>query len=335
MTMPADVLTENMNRVTEASTLPVVVAAVAREADDVLSLVLQPAEGGSLPPWRPGAHVDLILRSGLVRQYSLCGDPADLTAYTVAVLREQSGRGGSQEIHATVTAGTALALRGPRNHFEFVQAQEYLFIAGGIGITPLIPMINKAESAGAAWKLVYGGRSRTSMAYVEKMRALGGDRVTVLPEDVAGRPDLEALLDDVTEATHIYSCGPGGLLDALQAMSVRRGLADRLHIERFSAAADALTGPVAGDGSFDLVLAQSGLTVRVEADQTIYEAVQDVAPDLLFSCAEGYCGTCQVAVVTGTPDHRDTVASPEEHEAEGTMILCVGRSKSSELVIDA
>jgi ferredoxin-NADP reductase len=314
--------------------LAITVRAKRPVAEDVVELVVEPELGRSLPTWEPGAHVDLILPSGLVRQYSLCGEPDD-EFYTLAVLRERDGRGGSREIHDTVQPGARLTLRGPRNHFPLVSAEDYLFIAGGIGITPLRPMIWHAERAGVAWRLLYGGRLASTMAYADQMRAIGGRRVTLVPEDSEGRPDLDAWLATVTASTSIYACGPSGLLDAIQQRCASLGIADRLYVERFAASGDGRVVPLAGDQAFDLELAQSGRTVRVGADQTIYEAVQEVAPDLLFSCAEGYCGTCEVRVLDGTPDHRDTIGSAEEHDDERTMMLCVSRSKTPRLVIDA
>jgi ferredoxin-NADP reductase len=316
------------------STTEVVVTAVEALADGVVGLTLHPRNGEPLPGWTPGAHIDLILPSGLVRQYSLCDESSD-GAYRVAVLLEPAGRGGSRELHSEAEVGLELSLRGPRNQFLFVKADSYLFIAGGIGITPLIPMLKSAASAGADWRLVYGGRSLSTMAYADDLLRLDPDRVTILPEDSAGRPDIDALLDQVDDATLVYACGPEGLLTALSERASARGAQDRIHLERFSAAPSPSSSVPTVDRAFDLELARSGVTVHVPADQSIYHAVQDADTDLMFSCTEGYCGTCQVQVVDGEPDHRDSVAMPEEHDAEGSMIICVGRALSSRLVIDA
>lgn len=302
-------------------------------AADIVELTLSSAEGTSLPAWQAGAHIDLELPSGLVRQYSLCGG-VDASTYTVSVLREPSGRGGSVEVHEALTVGATLMVSGPRNNFALKESGSYLFIAGGIGITPILAMIEAAERACAEWTLVYGGRSLSTMAYLDRLRAIGGDRVRVIPEDTDGRPDLAQLLGSVGPGTEIYCCGPGRLLDAVGLRSAEFGVAERLHVERFAAAADAVTGPVDGDTAFDVELEQSGITVRVESDQTILDALDAAGVDAPFSCEEGFCGSCETRVICGTPDHRDTVASADAHDAEGTMIICVGRSRGPRLVLD-
>ena len=316
-----------------SSRAKVSVSAARLITDDVVELVLSSAEGTTLPRWQAGSHIDLELPSGLVRQYSLCGG-VDASTYTVAVLREPNGRGGSVEVHETLPVGATLMIAGPRNNFALRESGSYLFIAGGIGITPILAMIEAAESAGADWTLVYGGRSLATMAYRDRLQTIGGDRVRVVPEDTEGRPDLAQLLGGVGPNTEIYCCGPGGLLDAVDRQCAELDLGERLHVERFAAAADAVTGPVAGDTAFDIELVQSGITVRVESDQTILDALDAAGVDAPFSCEEGFCGSCETRVVCGTPDHRDTVASPDAHDAASTMILCVGRSRGPRLVLD-
>jgi ferredoxin-NADP reductase len=319
----------------DASSTRVKVSVLAAQSvtSDVVELTLASADGTPLPTWEAGAHIDLELPSGLVRQYSLCGALGAAT-YTVAVLREPNGRGGSVEVHEALTVGTMLMIAGPRNNFSLNKSRSYLFIAGGIGITPLLPMIEEAQRASADWSLVYGGRSRSSMAYLDRLTASGGDHVRVIPEDTDGRPNLPELLGSITPDTEIYCCGPGGLLDAVDLQSSELGLSERLHTERFAAAADAITGPVDGDTAFDVELEQSGITVRVEADQTILDALDAAGVDAPFSCEEGFCGSCETRVVCGTPLHRDTVASADAHDAASTMIICVGRSRGPRLVLD-
>lgn len=318
-----------------ATSLRVKVSVLAAQpiTTDVMELTLSSADGTPLPLWEPGAHIDLELPSGLVRQYSLCGDVGAPT-YTVAVLREPSGRGGSVEVHEVLRADATLMIGVPRNNFALKESGSYLFIAGGIGITPILTMIGEAERAGADWTLVYGGRSLATMAYLDRLQEIGGNRVHSVPEDTDGRPDLAQLLGSVAPGTEIYCCGPGGLLDAVDRECVELELSERLHIERFAAASDAVTGPVEGDGAFEIELAQSGFTVHVESDQTILDALDAAGVDAPFSCEEGFCGSCETRVVSGTPEHRDTVASAEAHEAGSTMIICVGRSRSPRLVLD-
>ncbi|BBG02570.1 MULTISPECIES: PDR/VanB family oxidoreductase [Pseudonocardia] len=309
------------------------VAEAAHLTDDVVRLVLEPVEEGKLPDWDAGAHVDLHLASGLSRQYSLCGDSSDTTAYTVCVLREAAGRGGSAEVHDALTVGTELTISGPRNHFELVPAPRFLFVAGGIGITPVTAMIVEAERRGADWSLLYGGRSAASMVFAGELTERHGDRVTLVPQDVDGLIDVVRALADVEPGTHVYCCGPEGLLDAIGKACEAIGITDRLHIERF-AAGEAPPPPVDGETAFEVELRRSGLTLTVGADQTLLEVVRDVRSDIDFSCQEGYCGSCESRVIEGSPDHRGTMMTPEEHDEDGTMLICVGRSRSPRLVLD-
>ena len=299
------------------------------EADGVISLQLAAADGSPVPAWTPGAHIDVVLPSGLVRQYSLCGDPADRSTLTVAVLREPHGRGGSREIHETQLVGRTIGVRGPRNHFAVRHAGEYLLIAGGIGVTPLLAMARHLDAEGAAWRLVYGGRSRTSMAFLAEL-ARYGDAVTLVPQDEAGLPDLDALLAAAATGTEIYCCGPEGLLRAVEAAGAARGIP--VHVERFGAAAPKDAGP--GLGTFQVELCRTGITVDVDPDRTILEAVREHLPEVISSCEEGFCGACETRVVAGIPDHRDQVLDPVERASNETMMICVGRSCSQRLVLD-
>ena len=302
-------------------------------ATDVLRLVLVPVEEDTLPGWEAGAHIDLHLASGLIRQYSLCGDTADTTSYAICVLREVNGRGGSAEVHDTLRAGSAVVIQGPRNHFVLVPAQRYLFLAGGIGITPIKAMIDEAERQGAEWNLIYGGRTRDSMAFGTELAKRYPDRVQLVPQDVDGLIDVVRAVAGADASTHVYCCGPEGLLDAAGKACEAVGIADRLHIERFSAG-DAPAAPVGGNQPFEVELRQSGVTLTVGADQTLLDVVRTVRRDVDFSCTEGYCGSCESRVLEGRPDHRGTLMTPEEHDEASTMLICVGRSLSPRLVLD-
>ncbi|MET9297275.1 PDR/VanB family oxidoreductase [Streptomyces sp. NPDC003077] len=212
------------------------------EADGVVRLRLD-GGGGPLPGWEPGAHLDVVLPSGAIRQYSLCGDPADTGSYTIAARLIEDGRGGSRELHERLHEGTVVEVRGPRNRFRLEECHAYVFIAGGIGITPILPMVRQAESEGVPWRLVYGGRSRASMPFlaeVEKLAGAGADRVTIVPEDEDGLPDLAAALADAPPHSAVYCCGPGPLMDAVAAL-LPEGLA--LHTERFTPAGPATVEP--------------------------------------------------------------------------------------------
>jgi ferredoxin-NADP reductase len=319
----------------ESHDLELVLESVVGETTDVLVLELRRPDAGALPTWAPGAHIDLILPSGKIRQYSLCGDVADAARYRVAVLREMAGRGGSEEIHAVAKAGLTIRARGPRNHFALVDAPRYLFLAGGIGITPMLPMIRQAESAGRPWRLVYGGRTRASMGFLKEIATRTGGAVTLLPQDEVGLPDLHALLSEAEPDVAIYGCGPAAMLKALKEAAAEQGCTSALHIESFSAPED--TPPPAGaaaDAPFEVELRKSGVVLQVPADRSLGDVLQEAGIDVPFSCQEGYCGTCETRVLEGVPDHRDTILNEEEKAAGNLMMVCCGRSRTPRLVLE-
>lgn len=307
----------------------VVVRSVQPLADDVVELQLARSDGRPLPPWTPGAHIDLILRDDLVRQYSLCGDPGQPGTYTIAVLKTPDSRGGSLAVHA-LTEGDKLRIRGPRNHFGLATSASYVFIAGGIGITPILPMIQEAVASGADWSLHYGGRSRGSMAYLDRISSYG-DRVTIVPQDEAGMLDLGAILGTPRPGTLVYCCGPEGLLGA-----VENRCADwpkgALHVERFTAKA---VDTVGADAAFELVLQRSGITLIVPPDKPVVQVMREAGVPVLVSCQQGICGTCETPVLAGEVDHRDSVLDDDEKAANDCMMVCVSRCKSAQLVLDA
>ncbi|MGW2568980.1 PDR/VanB family oxidoreductase [Streptomyces sp. NPDC001537] len=294
-------------------------------ADGVLALTLRHPLGEDLPAWEPGAHVDVVLGPELERQYSLCGDPADRSVWRIAVLREPDGRGGSAHVHEQIGRGDKVRVRGPRNHFRLESAPRYRFVAGGIGITPILPMLAAAEAAGAEWTLLYGGRTRNSIAFTEELERYG-DRVRICPQDETGLLDLGSVLDDLPADTLVYCCGPGPLLDAVE----ERCPAERLRVERFSPKAQ----EAGGNTAFEVELAQSGRTVTVAPDVSVLDAVRAAGVEVLFSCTEGTCGTCETDVLDGTPDHRDSVLSAEEQQSGETMMICVSRCRGKKLVLD-
>jgi ferredoxin-NADP reductase len=310
--------------------------AIRLEAEDTISIVLRDPDGADLPTWSPGAHLDLILPSGLIRQYSLCGSPRDRKTYRVAVLREQNGRGGSAELHSLPLVGRSLKVRGPRNHFELKDSPSYLFIAGGIGITPILAMIADLPPE-AAWTLYYGGRSRRTMAFVDELTAIGGDRVHLVPEDEKGRLDLGRVLAGVGAETAIYCCGPAGLLRAVEERRNLLAPDAELYVERFTSAGEPRMPAEAGGGDdteFVVELRRSQLVLTVPADRTLLSVIRDVLPEVAYSCEEGYCGTCETGVLAGIPDHRDELLSDEERAANTTMMTCVSRARSDRLVLD-
>jgi ferredoxin-NADP reductase len=299
-------------------------------ADGVVHLILREVSGGTLPVWEPGAHVDLLLEPDLVRQYSLCGDPADRSRFEVAVLREPDGRGGSAYVHDKLDRGASVRVRGPRNHFRLVASERYLFIAGGIGITPILPMIDAVARSGAQWRLVYGGRSRASMAFGAELAARYEGCVSICPQDEAGLLDLGAMLSTSVAGTAVYCCGPEGLLAAVEGQCASWP-ADALHVERFSAKPFESTGP---DRAFAVELAQSGRTVSVPAGANLLDVLEADGVEVIMSCREGTCGTCETRVLSGVVDHRDSVLTAQERAANEVMLPCVSRCLSDILVLD-
>jgi ferredoxin-NADP reductase len=274
-----------------------------RVADGVVQLRL---EGMDLPRWEPGAHLDLVLPSGLVRQYSLCGDPEDTSSYTVATRLVEDGRGGSREVHERLREGMEVEVRGPRNRFPLVDAPAYVFVAGGIGITPVLPML-RALPEGADWRLLYGGRTRASMPFLEEIEKLDRARVTVVAQDEDGLPDLDALFAGLAPDTAVYCCGPDGLMAAVEAR-VPRGRT--VHLERFTAPR----------------------TVTVPAGTSVLAAVRAELPDTLYSCEQGFCGTCQQRVLEGEIEHRDELLT--DAERDDSMLICVSRTRGGRIVLD-
>ncbi|GGJ59990.1 PDR/VanB family oxidoreductase [Streptomyces brasiliensis] len=301
-------------------------------ADGVAELVLVDPSGAPLRAWEPGAHIDLRLPNGLVRQYSLTSDSGDGSHYRVAVLREPNGRGGSEYIHGGLRAGDVLVCDGPRNNFAFLPAKSYRFIAGGIGITPLLQMIESAEHADVPWTLAYFGRSAASMAWANDLKARFPDHVEVRPDDIFGMPDLGTALAGIAEDELIYACGPHGLLDAIAAHldEQARGI---LHVERFAPIdAEAL---VADRQAFKVTLDRSGIDLEVPADKSILDVMEEHGIPVVSSCREGTCGTCETAILAGSVEHRDSILSEDEKAANETMMICCSRGIGTDLVIDA
>ncbi|TNC24154.1 PDR/VanB family oxidoreductase [Amycolatopsis alkalitolerans] len=298
----------------------VLVTAKTTEAEGVVSFELS---GEGLPGWTPGAHIDLAIRAGLTRQYSLCGDPADRGRWRIAVLREEPGRGGSRHLHDVVEPGDTLSAGEPRNNFPLVPAPGYVFVAGGIGITPLLPMIREAERDGADWTLYYGGRRRARMAFTAEL-ARYGDRVRLLPEDEHGLLPLAGIL--AGSAYPVYCCGPEPLLAATE----RACPPERLRLERFHPRE---TDP-APEREFEVEASASGRTVRVAPGESILDALDAAAVPVPSSCREGTCGTCETLVIDGEVEHRDSVLSEPERAEGKTMMVCVSRARSARLVLD-
>jgi ferredoxin-NADP reductase len=307
--------------------LQLVVRQLSRAADGVVTLVLADPDGRELPAWEPGAHIDVCMPS-VTRQYSLCGDPGQRGSYRVGVLLEPHSRGGSRFIHEELCAEQLLTVRPPRNHFALVDAPAYLFVAGGIGITPLLPMLAEVERAGRAWRLVYGGRHRPSMAFLDELAAYG-DKVVLRPQDEYGLLDLDQVLD-VPDDTHVYCCGPEPLVTAVEERLTLRS-PERLHVERFSPRTPAEAEP---RNAFEVHCQGSGVTVTVPADGSMLDALLGAGIDMNYDCREGTCGTCELEVLEGEADHRDSILSAQEREAGEIIFPCVSRARSGRLVLD-
>ncbi|WP_433826645.1 PDR/VanB family oxidoreductase [Actinoplanes sp. CA-015351] len=291
------------------------------EAEGIVSFTL--ASGDPLPVWEPGAHVDVHLPSGLVRQYSLCGDPADRSKYRIAVLALPGGRGGSLEAHRELRPGQVIRVGVPRQTFPQAEADRYVFVAGGIGITPLLPMIRAAVRSGAPWELVYGARSAAHFAFAAEIGISEAVHLIDAPLD------LEKIVAGSAGAK-VYACGPGGMLDALQTLMEAAGRGSELHVERFAApisASAAVTG-------FEVELTRTGIVVPVGPESSILESVRAAGADVPSSCEMGFCGTCETKVLSGAVDHRDDLLTEEERAQGGTMMICVSRAASARLVLD-
>ena len=296
-------------------------------SSSVAELVLGAVDGSELPAWKPGAHVDFLLPNGLTRQYSLCGRIEERKRWRFGVLREEKSRGGSAYIHDSLRLDDVIRVRGPRNNFAYREGEPALFIAGGVGITPLLPMARAAALHGTPWRMVYGGRTRDSMAFVDELSQFGG-RLSLCPQDEYGLLDIEQLAKGMAPGEQIYCCGPEPLIAAVERAFA--GLADQLHIERFKAEAGTQQ-----NFAFDVVLRASNKTVRVSAEESILEALEKNGMNPPFSCREGTCGTCETVILRGRPDHRDVVLSPAEKQAGQTMMICISRSLDPEIELDA
>lgn len=311
------------------TTFTAVLAGKTQVAEDAVQLTLRRADGLDFPVWSAGAHIDLEMPDGLTRQYSLCGDPGDLSSYTVAVLKAPKSRGGSLFVHDSLQLGDRVAIHGPRNHFPLVEAGQYLFIAGGIGITPIAAMIREVHAQGRPWRLEYGGRSLSSMAFRDELSSFG-DRARFWPQDTKGIIDLASVLGTPDSETAIYACGPEPLLAAVEGISSEHWPVGALHLERFAAT----KVDTAGDTAFEVELATSGIRLSVAPDQTLLQALDAADIRVLSQCREGTCGTCETPVLEGAVDHRDAVLDADEKAENSCMMVCVSRAACPLLVLD-
>jgi vanillate O-demethylase ferredoxin subunit len=317
------------------SALTVRVTRKAVEAEDICTFELSSTDGTPLPSFSAGSHIDVQVPGGLTRQYSLCNDPAESHRYLIGVLRDAASRGGSATMHAQVHEGTLLQISPPKNHFALAhQAPRHLLLAGGIGVTPILCMAERLAATGADFDMHYATRSRARTAFFERIgRAPFGDRVRFHFDDGAPEQklDIAALLAAQPADTHLYVCGPQGLMNAVLGAARAGGWHEqRLHYEFF--AADVT--PRAGDGAFEVQLASSRRVIRVAAEQSVLAALAEAGVIVPSSCEQGVCGTCLTRVIDGVPEHRDQYLLPEEQAANDQVLPCCSRAKSARLVLD-
>ena len=311
--------------------LPMRVTRNERIADGIHMLEIRDAGGKPLPEFSAGAHIAVRVPSGVLRKYSLCNDPAERDRYLVAVKRETNGRGGSIDLIDHVKAGDELMVAPPVNDFELPQrAQDFLFIAGGIGITPIMAMIREAHRQGKRFRLFYLSRSPETTAFLDELAAPEfKDSVTVHYDegDPARSLDLKPILAERKNREHLYCCGPRPLMEAVRQMTDHWSSA-AVHFEAFS---DAETHK-STDRPFKVRLARTGGVVEVPADKTILEVLRAHGLDVPSSCETGTCGTCRTKLLAGEADHRDLVL--HDHERADTIMICVSRAKGDEITID-
>lgn len=315
--------------------MKLVVARLTQEAQDVLGLELRAQDGGALPPFTAGAHVDVRLPGEICRQYSLANSPLDRDRYVLGVGLAPASRGGSAFLHQRLAVGDAIDVGEPRTLFGIAhEATEHVFVAGGIGITPILSMIHWCQAHGRPWRLLYCVRTRARAAYAWTL-ARHGDRVTLYVDQEADGvpPDLTTWLRGAPTGAHVYCCGPEGLMNAVAAKAVEIGLPKAAaHFERFAPPeAAASTDPV---GAFKVVLHRSKKSISVRADQSLLDALEHAGVGVPFSCREGMCRSCEVPLLAGQADHRDFVLSDEERDAHTCILPCVSRARSAELVLN-
>ena len=304
------------------------------EADGILGFTLVDPAGELLPAVRAGAHVDVQVAEGIVRQYSLCGDPARRDRYEIAVLREIDGRGGSAAMHERVRAGDLISVGGPRNHFALhPEARSHLLLAGGIGVTPMMSMIAELEAAGATWHLHYCTRSPERTAFTERLEPLAqAGKVDIHHDggDPARGLDLTTVLAAPDPGTHLYYCGPPGFMTAAAAAAARWP-AGSVHFEHFTAPA----GPApdrAVNEAFRIRLQATGDEMEVPPDRTIVQVLREHGHYVDTSCEDGFCGTCLTPYLEGEPEHRDTVLDDDDRQRY--VLICCARSRTPTLVLD-
>ncbi len=305
-------------------------------ADDICSFDLVDPKGGALPPFEAGAHIDVHIGEGLIRQYSLCSDPRERHRYRIAVLRDANSRGGSVAMHDQVNEGDLIRISAPKNHFALDgAAPRSLLLAGGIGVTPIFAMAQTLSQQGAEFTMAYCTRSQARTAFYEQILASTFSEQVSFYFDEGPRMqrlDIAGALDAVGPATHVYVCGPQGYIDAVVRTAREKGWPDsHIHFEYFGAAA---APAAANDASFEVKIASSGRVYAIPENKTVVAALAEHGITIPISCEQGVCGTCVTAIVDGIPDHRDLYLTDDEHERNNQFTPCCSRAKSPMLVLD-
>ena len=297
------------------------------EVPDIVSYELRDPDGGELPPFTAGAHIDLTLPNGLIRSYSLINPQSERLRYVIAVQKDRASRGGSKWVHENFRVGDLVTIAGPRNNFALDEsARTSLFIAGGIGITPILSMIARLSALSRPWELVYCARTRAAAAFADTLQ--GNVRFNFDQEPGGCLPDIAALVAAAPPEAHLYCCGPLPMLAAFESATAHVPR-ERVHVEYFTA-----REPAAVEGGFNVVLAKSGREFIVPPGKTILDTLLEAGLDIPFSCMEGVCGTCETKVLEGIPDHRDLILTEEERAAGKTMMICCSGAKTEKLVLD-
>lgn len=317
-------------------TRPVRVVQMRYEATEIFSYFLRPVDGSDLPSVEPGSHVDVHLSGGLMRSYSLSNGAGDDGAYRLTVARDANSTGGSTYMHNVLRVGQIVEISDPRNNFALTEDAPFtLIFAGGIGVTPFVPMARRLNALGRPWRLHYAVRTPDRAALLDELQALAAEGLgEVAPnydEIPGGRMlDLGGLIAGAPAGTHLYCCGPAGMLEAFRRLADEAGVpAGRVHFEYFSSNVENAT-----EGGFTVVLAKTGIEVVVPQGQTILHAINDAGGNVSFSCEEGVCGACETRVIEGLPDHRDMILTDQERIESKTMMICCSGSKSERLVLD-
>lgn len=309
------------------------VRGIRLQAEGIHAFDLADPDGNELPEVDAGAHVDVHVPGGHVRSYSLAGDPRDRSRWTLGVLREANGRGGSRALHDSVHVGNLLTLGAPRNAFSLQPGADHvILLAGGIGITPLKSMAHVLAAEGRSFELHYCARSPRHAAFVEDLRTLvPAERLHLHFDggDPARGLDIAGMLADPIPGCHVYFCGPDGFMKACDA-ATGHWPAGSVHSEHFKAPEPKPKS--SPDGSFEVKLARSGITVQVQPDQTIVRAIELAGQRVPTSCLSGLCGACKVTYLEGEVDHQDYILSEEEKRS--CLTVCCSRAKSATLVLD-